>query len=595
MPEKMKLIRNEESIETIRKIDSKITSVFISKNKKVCIEMAQEVLRTLTGIYGIPKDKCYLKGGNAMGLLEWSTKDAQNKKLEDVLTGDFDFQIKGPEEKDAAKMQEELGKLDKKIIQALTDVAKKFSGRLSFDAVNNNVDIRTEIVNSFENVLESFEFSTKSSYDYIGLKNPSKKDDSDDQEDDQFDGNKPIKTFPENRYLQGSYGKMISSEKMKNGRIVLDKTEIFTEELEHNLRVYANYTIPGFILYRLVAPFCCEGKGGNKITFKSEIIDISVPRQGSPESHFFNDRYITNYSDVKGFRIPGWGYHFYENINLLQEIKLGISGSEHKRKKREERLLKSVEYLSGNLGIKSPYEFLLKNLEDKPLEEYYDPNETDDDRKNREPIKPILSYYQAYISPYNYIEKIMGEANKTGVCTSDEKELFEKAKKSIFNHLETNIKELENYKAGTPGHFFEWTVIKYYIGTLVNFNTALRTTNEGRTETVSFETVKKNLMYYLNQPLVKGSIAKPFSEYKPNEPYRPKIIFCQMEKDCILEIMYNPLSSGMRKRQFVLKLNYGVYALLSENFPEIKWEGILENSLFVSQRSHWMKNCNLKG
>lgn len=149
MPEKMKLIRNEESIETIRKIDSKITSVFISKNKKVCIEMAQEVLRTLTGIYGIPKDKCYLKGGNAMGLLEWSTKDAQNKKLEDVLTGDFDFQIKGPEEKDAAKMQEELGKLDKKIIQALTDVAKKFSGRLSFDAVNNNVGIRTEIVNSF--------------------------------------------------------------------------------------------------------------------------------------------------------------------------------------------------------------------------------------------------------------------------------------------------------------------------------------------------------------------------------------------------------------------------------------------------------------
>lgn len=116
-------------------------------------------------------------------------------------------------------------------------------------------------------------------------------------------------------------------------------------------------------------------------------------------------------------------------------------------------MLKSVEYLSGNLGIKSPYEFLLKNLEDKPLEEYYDPNETDDDRKNREPIKPILSYYQAYISPYNYIEKIMGEANKTRVCTSDEKELFEKAKKSIFNHLETNIKELENYKAGTPGHF----------------------------------------------------------------------------------------------------------------------------------------------
>ena len=122
---------------------------------------------------------------------------------------------------------------------------------------------------------------------------------------------------------------------------------------------YVNYTIPGFILYRLVYSY--EYTDNNPALaaqehtyiLKSEIIDVSVPRKGSGEVHISQDHVITHFRPYTSpgppaplqpplpqgvtISIPGWGYHLYEAITLIQEIELGISGSPHKRQKRLDR------------------------------------------------------------------------------------------------------------------------------------------------------------------------------------------------------------------------------------------------------------------
>lgn len=117
---------------------------------------------------------------------------------------------------------------------------------------------------------------------------------------------------------------------------------------------YVNYRIPGFILYRIVLRRAYKKE--NEIEhLKSEIIDISIPRYGSNEVYMSQEGVITHfcevstlYEDWTGFKVPGWGYHFYENLNLLQEIELGISGSKHKKEKREKRGKNALDHLLQN-------------------------------------------------------------------------------------------------------------------------------------------------------------------------------------------------------------------------------------------------------
>lgn len=110
--------------------------------------------------------------------------------------------------------------------------------------------------------------------------------------------------------------------------------------------IYVNYTIPDFILYRLMYGYHYTDVEGKNFELKSEIIDVTVPRKGSAEVFLSQQGVVTHFSrSEQGFDIPGWGYHFYENINLLQEIRLGLSSSADKEEKRVRRGEQAMEAL----------------------------------------------------------------------------------------------------------------------------------------------------------------------------------------------------------------------------------------------------------
>ncbi|MEO1338594.1 MAG: hypothetical protein AAFV29_23325, partial [Myxococcota bacterium] len=97
-------------------------------------------------------------------------------------------------------------------------------------------------------------------------------------------------------------------------------------------------------------------KGCETLDFKSELVDISVPRAGTPEARVdIHD--ITHLSDLNwtvppntqhGGGVPhpnldhgaatvqvlGWNYHAIENINLYSDIEQGLSTAAHKKDKR---------------------------------------------------------------------------------------------------------------------------------------------------------------------------------------------------------------------------------------------------------------------
>lgn len=116
--------------------------------------------------------------------------------------------------------------------------------------------------------------------------------------------------------------------------------------------IYVNHTIPGFFLYRLaiVYGFRITHKGKTEdIRFKSEVVDLSTPRMGNPESYISAKDEITILNDDANghFKIPGWRYMLFENLLLIGEIELGISGSAHKENKRKSRASKALLEISG--------------------------------------------------------------------------------------------------------------------------------------------------------------------------------------------------------------------------------------------------------
>lgn len=307
-----------------RQLDAELTKKFIEEYPEKGLNLAKICATEL----GKLKGSYYLKGGNAIAILKGAP-----------VSGDWDFQYY-PEVEVYNSWVTKIHEVDTRIVKVLETVAKEF------------VKDKTTLTK-----LEEIFCSLK--HDHI---NPIPKENA-------YLSNKCTDfSIGRDGYLNKSYYQIVNSPKFikdkttGEGRLSLDKSEICykkpaVDPVKGNVKpcIYVNYSIPGFILYRLAVRYCYElkkpenyygaGSTTKTVTLKSELIDISVPRIGSAETCIAQEGIITNFFVKNNIRIPGWGYHLYENINLLQEIKLGISGSAHKKAKRIERGKESLNMI----------------------------------------------------------------------------------------------------------------------------------------------------------------------------------------------------------------------------------------------------------
>ena len=272
-----------------RKKDAEITKKFLQVNTDNVRQLVAECIRMFNGLNDA--GEYYLKGGNAFDLLKGN-----------VPSGDWDFQFK-PNDVIYGNWEQQFPALDERIKTGLVNLAQT---RLNWNTAYQGAAIfALQPANEGEVLTGGF------------LCGP--------------------------RYRIYKHHQIDRLKDPESQRIKLDPQDITHLPVRGagaGPVVYVNYTIAGFILYRLVYAHHYQ-VGGEKFMLKSEIIDISVPRPGSAEVHLSQEGVITHFREVDAngtrIRIPGWGYHFYENLNLLQEIRLGTSGSPHKKKKRSDR------------------------------------------------------------------------------------------------------------------------------------------------------------------------------------------------------------------------------------------------------------------
>ena len=288
----------------------------------------------------IPSSDYYLKGGNALSLLQ-----AQ------PVSGDWDFQFKPDKTAVYNQWATAYPAIDTRILGILQTLARNFVSSVAIENVFKNL-ADPEIQQLTGNVSQQNQTHCF--------------------------------TIGKAGYMLKSYNELINDlNYTKNtvtgdGRLVLNTDEIVVLPSAPSQQtnvvlpcVYVNYAIPGFILYRLAIRYQYSltrpsnyyaDPSKTTVTLKSELIDISVPRIGSSEVYMAQEGVVTNFFNVntilgRYMKIPGWGYHLYENINLLQEIKLGISGSAHKKQKRIVRGIEAFQKLKGlNSGVQ-----LIKN------------------------------------------------------------------------------------------------------------------------------------------------------------------------------------------------------------------------------------------
>ncbi len=301
--------------ETKRKIEAEITVAFIKKNSERVMNVARLFSAKIKNdnIILNNMDNFYLKGGNSISVLE-----------DKPLTGDFDFQFV-PNAGVYNNWNTKIANIDKRIIEAMKDTVNSYIGT-RFDTSVLDCDNIKEIVSQVigkDADVNNREFCK--SIDRIG-----------------------------DEYMTSDYVAVAAeASKTADNRAAINRPtpsekDVFNNDLLFPACVYVNYTIPGFILYRLVCK--CSVKitidgVSETATLKSEIIDVSIPRVGSGEVYMSQKGIVTHFREKDGFVIPGWGYHFYENINLLQEIELGISGSPQKKEKRIERFNQAANEL----------------------------------------------------------------------------------------------------------------------------------------------------------------------------------------------------------------------------------------------------------
>lgn len=313
-----------------RTVDAELTRDFLGNNQPLVQMLIAEFGRQiqLAGLTPANNYRFYLKGGNALAILA-------NKPL----SGDYDFQLRPPDAT-YANWAVAFPILDTAILTALrntvtnTQLAAAAAG-LAF------------WVNSFLPATIQGWAATAGNpihekhIDVANLVQRGRRDD--------------VQEIGTN-FRSSNYRQIVTDPNYHNGRVegagaVVFAANPFATAAATNFgpMIYVNYTIPGFILYRMVFSYQYSDNDGS-FNLKSEIIDVSVPRPGSGEVFMAQEGVVTHFRATGNpqlpFEIPGWGYHFYENINLLQEIELGISGSPHKKKKRETRMLEAYNAMT---------------------------------------------------------------------------------------------------------------------------------------------------------------------------------------------------------------------------------------------------------
>lgn len=380
------------NIDEKRQIEAQLTSRFIQANTEQVKTLAKMFSVEIKNIDPSLMSNFYLKGGNAISVLKGGK-----------ITGDYDFQFV-PTSDLYKKWSSEIGALDGIIIGAMRNAITKYSGdELNTSALDcKNVETLVKEIQDEEirNTVRVTEKSFVKSIRRIGKS-----------------------------YLVKSYIP-VASEALKNAdkRVKLNDGEFETiakeiDKAKIPVCVYVNCCIPGFILYRLVykKEYEITVNGETEtVSLKSEIIDLTIPRAGSGEVYMSQEGVVTHFREKDDFIIPGWGYHFYENINLLQEIELGISGSPHKKSKREERLQEAAAELvkaNGGADIDRNIDTILPKNINEPMET------TDGTAMNK-----ILGYFGAMSNSfkhYNVFDKDAIEELSKRLYTNVIKSYFE--------------------------------------------------------------------------------------------------------------------------------------------------------------------------
>jgi len=327
-----------------RILDAEITKNFLALNTVIVKMLVKEFSARITaaGYTSANGYRFYLKGGNAFSMLKGVEPD-----------GDYDFQLRPP---DAvyANWNGAFPDIDGRIIAALAETVANVANQIAA-MPHPQPGFNTTMFTAA--ALQEWSRTEGNPVKKAGIK---------------LDGlvqgkrrNNLLKIGTQ--YVLCKYLQIVKDPQYINGRIEgrvsFSKAE-FTAPAAKNFgpMIYVNYTIPGFILYRLAYSYRYS-IDGEVFNLKSEIIDISVPRPGSAEVFMSQHGVITHFRrapEELQFDIPGWGYHFYENINLLQEIELGISGSVHKRDKRINRLEETIDKLAAVNKGKSVLKRVLK-------------------------------------------------------------------------------------------------------------------------------------------------------------------------------------------------------------------------------------------
>lgn len=296
--------------ETKKTIEAQLTKEFLNheKNNKIVAHLIHIFVERLRANLP-PGYQFYLKGGNAVALLEGKEP-----------TGDYDFQLVPPSA-GYANWSPEIDRLTDIIISSFRECLGALPDK--FDETVFDVETLRRWTQESGNPMQGIDLSG-------------------------------IEKKERNRYMVGlgaeygrwTYWNIRKSPKFSGGRFHITENEVARELMKPECGpvIYVNYIIPEFILYRVIYEYIYVDNSGREIYLKSEIIDVTVPRSGSAESHQGGKITYLRTSSL-GVDIPGWGYHFYENVNMLQEIELGISASAHKAKKRRERGLRAMEEL----------------------------------------------------------------------------------------------------------------------------------------------------------------------------------------------------------------------------------------------------------
>lgn len=324
-------------LEGRRIVDGELTHDFLNNNQALVQMLIREfgIQINLLVLNIFPLCRFYLKGGNALAILTNRVPD-----------GDYDFQLR-PSDADYANWATAFPALDAAILTALTNTVTITENNAANAGLAFNV-------NSF--LPTTIQAWAATAHNPIHDKN------IDVANLVQITRRNNVQQIGTN-FRNSSYRQIVTNPNFHNGRVegpgavLFAATPFAGTAANFGPMIYVNYTIPGFILYRMVFSYRYSDNDGD-FNLKSEIIDVSVPRPGSGEVFMAQNGVVTHFRATGNvqfpFEIPGWGYHLYENINLLQEIELGISGSPHKRVKRERRLLEAYTAMTtanGGAGV----------------------------------------------------------------------------------------------------------------------------------------------------------------------------------------------------------------------------------------------------